>query len=246
MTKPYFNKLTAFILCLLSVVLLPVSNLLGVWLFAPLLLSCDVQSCFFLGAQDGTITALAMMMSACVMLIFCFLSVHLSTRSLTYTKQFFALGKFDFKILVKYLLMMALILGISELIMRYFDSQPLLFLEELLTPRSFWWLIIAIVVVAPIYEEVVFRGLMVGVIVKDDLPIFLNLSLSQLIAMLISSTLFALMHGQYDTIGVSTIFVLGLLFCHARLRHGLGLCMLLHFLNNLFSMMVYLSTTNHL
>ena len=71
----------------------------------------------------------------------------------------------------------------------------------------FW---LAIVVLAPIFEEVFFRGFM-----------FAGLERSQLGgpgAIVVTLLAWAVIHVQYDLYGIATIFVLGLLLGAARLR----------------------------
>lgn len=220
-----------FGVCLFVMLSLFITNAFGVYLFAtPHLPHADISARLIFGSQDGTITALAIMFTACVMMALCFGMIYKKTKSFDTTKSFFNLGKFSLKDLGRYIGMMVIILFVSEMLMTYFDSSPMQFLDEILTPTSFWWLMISVVVVAPIYEELVFRGLIFGVLHSDD----------DLPAIVMSSTLFSLVHLQYDIIGMMAIFLLGALFCHARLKHGLGLAIGLHFLNNAVAMGFYL------
>ena len=240
MTDLHFSVIQRFGVCIFVVLSLLVINLLGVYLFATLQLPhADLQTRILFGSQDGIITALAVIFTACMLTVICWGVIYLSTHSMVQTKNFFKLGQFDLKVLGQYIVIMVLILAISELLMIYFDSSPMSFLDDIMTPTSFWWLIIAIVVVAPIYEELVFRGLIFGVIRADGTPKSSTLTKSDLFAIIISSTLFALVHLQYDGVGMITIFALGVLFCHARLKYGLGLAILLHFLNNAVAMISY-------
>lgn len=231
-------------LCFLTLCLLFFSNALGLYLFSlPYLpTNSDLQTLLIFGSQNGTITALSVMFTACVLLLFCGVSICLKTHSLTQTKAFFNLGSFDVKTLIKYIIAMICIIAFGELLMVSLDSSPMTFLDSLLTPSSFWWLIFAIVVVAPIYEEVVFRGLIFGIIRSNHQtpPTWLGLNTHELIAIAISSSLFAMVHLQYDMVGMAIILALGVLFCHARIKHGLGLAVLLHFLNNALTMITYL------
>lgn len=86
----------------------------------------------------------------------------------------------------------------------------------------------ALVVAAPVTEEVVMRGFL-----------FVGIQQSQLGApgaILITAALWAVMHVQYDALGISTIFLAGILLGLARLRSGsIWLCMLLHAVINLIA-----------
>lgn len=231
MTSLRVSVMWRFGVCVFIVLSLLVMNLVGVYLFAtPQMPDADIQTRLVLGSQDGIITALSIMFTAGVLSLMCWGIIYQKTRSIAQTKDFFNLGKFNIKDLGRYVGIMIIIVAISELLMIYFDSTPMTFLDDIMTSGSFWWLIIAIVVIAPIYEEVVFRGLIFGIIHQDGTPTK---------SIIISSLLFAVVHLQYDVIGMMSIFMLGVLFCHARLKHGLGLAMLLHFLNNAVAMVSY-------
>lgn len=241
MTDLRFSAMWRFGACVCITLSLLVVNVIGVYLFAALQLPpTDLATAITLGSQDGIIVALSVIFTACVLSLMSWGLIYLKVRSGAKTHAFFSLGSFGFNALWRYVALMALIMFVSELLLFYFDSSPMSFLDALMTPNSFWWLIFAIVVAAPIYEEVVFRGLIFGVIRTNGAPTSQALTASDVSAMSISSLLFALVHLQYDLIGMMSIFLLGLLFCHARIKHGLGLAMVLHFLNNMVAMMVYL------
>jgi membrane protease YdiL (CAAX protease family) len=89
-------------------------------------------------------------------------------------------------------------------------------------------LALAIVVVLPLAEEVLFRGfLFTGV---------LHSRLGPVGAVVLTALLWSLMHVQYDAYGIGTIFVSGLLLGYARLKTGsLYVTILLHGLMNLLA-----------
>lgn len=88
---------------------------------------------------------------------------------------------------------------------------------------------IAIVLVAPIYEEVLFRGFLFTGIQESKLgPIG---------AILITSLGWAILHSQYDVYGITTIFILGIAFGIARLStKSIFVPTTMHIINNLISM----------
>lgn len=83
------------------------------------------------------------------------------------------------------------------------------FMEELALTRSPWWLIASVAVVAPIFEEMVFRGFVYSGFER---------SLGALPAVLLSSALFTVLHGQYNIYELTQIFVLGMVLAWARMR----------------------------
>lgn len=112
----------------------------------------------------------------------------------------------------------------------YFDQSPMDFMDGIITASNRWWVWFAVVVVAPIGEELIFRGL-----------IFERLSaINTATATVISSVLFTLVHLQYNWFGLVAIFVLALLLCYVRVRSGgLLLPIAIHSLNNAVAMGLY-------
>lgn len=95
------------------------------------------------------------------------------------------------------------------------------------TAHGLPWLYLAVVVAAPVFEELLFRGFL--------LP-GLEPALGAVGAALLSSVAFALPHLQYDLFDMSGVFVLGLLFAGIRLRTGSTLLTItLHALTNLLA-----------
>lgn len=76
-------------------------------------------------------------------------------------------------------------------------------------PRIIWFQVLA-VILAPLCEEIVFRGFLFG---------GLKRKMSGLVAALVSSSLFALLHG-YSAVGILLVFVYGLVFCWLYARSG--------------------------
>jgi membrane protease YdiL (CAAX protease family) len=91
------------------------------------------------------------------------------------------------------------------------------------------WL--AVVVVAPLGEELLFRGFLYRGWASSWLGVGGTI--------LVTSLLWAMLHQQYNWYGILVIFCLGLLFGWLRQRSGTTtLTMILHALNNLFTMIL--------
>jgi uncharacterized protein len=90
------------------------------------------------------------------------------------------------------------------------------------------WLWLAIIVAAPIGEELLFRGFMFRGFVhepRDALP-----------GILVIALIWSMLHIQYDWFGASQVFVIGVLFGFVRWRTGsTTLVILMHMLLNLES-----------
>lgn len=95
---------------------------------------------------------------------------------------------------------------------------------------SRWLLVIALLIAAPISEEVFFRGFL-----------FEGLARSRLggrAAVVLTAAVWAAIHTQYDAFDMSSVFIIGLLLGAARLRSGsLWLCVGLHAALNLVALL---------
>lgn len=139
-------------------------------------------------------------------------------------------------------------------------ESPMDFMEELIDRESMvsvFVLCIVVVVIAPIYEELVFRGVIFGLIAQSSkVPSKSQSKTTQsktkstfqtaqtkrvALAVAVSSLLFTLVHGQYGVFGLLMIFVLSLIFVWARICTGsLWLPIALHIANNAVAMGVFL------
>jgi hypothetical protein len=103
-------------------------------------------------------------------------------------------------------------LAVYEMASRWLDRPPLpdFMVDFYATAGSVTLLGVAVVVAAPLVEEVLFRGfLLPGLAAGRPGPVA---------AVVASALLWAAIHAQYDLFDVSAVFVLGLLFGTARLR----------------------------
>lgn len=87
---------------------------------------------------------------------------------------------------------------------------------------------IAVVIVAPLWEEIVFRGF--------GFPGFRSSRLGLAAAILVPALFWTALHVQYDAYDLSFVFLLGLFFGYARERTGsVTVPIVLHVLNNLIA-----------
>ncbi len=123
----------------------------------------------------------------------------------------------------RWLPILAVFLLLSDGISYLFGQSivPPFMVETYKTASSLPVLLLAIVVVAPIFEEIFFRGFLFQGIRYSRLgPIG---------AIGITSFIWAVIHLQYGIYGIATIFVLGLLFGIARLKtDSIQLLMVMH------------------
>ncbi|WP_394176547.1 CPBP family intramembrane glutamic endopeptidase [Thalassotalea litorea] len=97
------------------------------------------------------------------------------------------------------------------------------------TTDNIWLLFLAICIVAPVFEEIVFRGFMFGRLEHT--------ALGKSGTVLITATIFTLIHGQYNALELTMVFSLALLLGYSRLKTGnVYVPIFIHMLNNTVSM----------
>ena len=124
---------------------------------------------------------------------------------------------------VKWLLALGAFLFLSEMLSLLLH-RPIVhpFMIDAYKTASFLpGLLFAMIIVAPIFEEIFFRGFL--------FQGFRYSKLGPIGAIGITSLFWAVMHVQYDVYGITTIFALGLLFGTARLKtDSIHLLMVMH------------------
>lgn len=118
----------------------------------------------------------------------------------------------------------------GSLIGQWLDDDPMAMFVPLIAKNPILWTL-AIAILAPIYEELLFRGVVLGVLLQS--------SMRPMLASLTTSTLFAMAHWQYDWLGMGLVFGLSMIFCWARMAtHSLILPIILHCLNNALAVLL--------
>jgi len=93
-------------------------------------------------------------------------------------------------------------------------------------------LLFCLIFLAPLAEEMAFRGLLLGALTRYGLP--------PLAAALISAAAFALIHAQYSLSGLLAVFISGCLYAFLRLWSGsLTMPLIAHISANLFSLSAF-------
>ncbi|MBZ7636771.1 CPBP family intramembrane metalloprotease [Klebsiella oxytoca] len=88
--------------------------------------------------------------------------------------------------------------------------------------------IIAICLISPVYEELIFRGVIYGFIKQ-------TLMLNTFLSMIITSLLFISLHWYYHTLDILVLFFISIILTYARvLSNGVLLPLVLHILMNFF------------
>lgn len=242
--SPPFSPYFAFGICVLYFVLLNVVQLMALWLVGSFFYEThDVSQLIQSSSKNGLVIAYSVFLTAFFFILISPLIIHSRTNNHRLTKQFFAIKTFSIRQLAHGLLLLVIIFLISEFLTQLLGKNHLSFLDGIINQDNQFLLTIAIVIISPIYEEVMFRGMMYGAIahITTHHGTTLNtLSHYQWAGLFISSILFTYVHLQYDWFGMVIIFCLALLFGYVRIKYGLLLAIILHIINNAIAMIDYL------
>lgn len=241
-----FSRLGAGLLTIGMVLALFISQLLGVYVAGKLVLpstkNTTAADIFFFGGNDGTVVSYSIIIGCALLVTVSVLIVRLKGGSV---RQYLALKPFAFSIGMKMLGLLILFMMGSQVLTYFLEETPLVFVDPLYqSVSSVWLLIFAMVIVAPLYEEVVFRGILWSAISEQFKAPLYSAHHGAIVASVVTSLIFAVIHVQYGIYEISTIVVLALLFCYARAKSGsLLLPILLHMINNGVAMGQYIAQT---
>ena len=247
-SQPLFTRLGTFLLIVGMVVVFFISQLIGVYIAGKVVLptakNATVSDIFFFGSNDGTVVSISIMIGCVLLMAISALIVRMRGGNFT---QYLALKPFSLTVGMGMIGLLLIFMIGSQALTYMLDETPLSFVDPLYqSVSSVWLLIFAMVIVAPIYEELIFRGLLWSAIAEQfTSPSDFLLKLEHrgaIVASLVTSLIFAVIHLQYGLYEISTIVVLALIFCYARIKSGsLILPMLLHIINNGAAMWQYLA-----
>lgn len=243
---PLFSRLGALLLTIGMVIAFFISQLLGVYVAGKLVLpstkNTTVADIFFFGGNDGTVVSLSIVVSCVLLVAISVLIIRLKGGD---SRQYLALQPLSWSISMG-MLGVLLIFTIGSQVLTYLlNETPFDFVDPLYqSVSSVWLLVFAMVIVAPLYEELVFRGILWSAIAEQ----FADSSQQHygaIVASILTSLIFAVIHLQYGIYEISTIVILALIFCYARIRSGsLLLPMILHMINNGVAMWQYIAQTS--
>ena len=240
--RPLFSRLGVVGLVIVMIASFFGSQLLGLYIGAKIVLpnaaQLTVGELFAQGGEQGTVVSLSVLLCFILLSLLTYLMV---ARKVNHSRQLFAYLGFrpiSARMLLQGASLLSLFILVSEAASQLLNRTPLDFVDPLFASTDAkWLLIVVIVVVAPIYEELVFRGLIWSAIAEQ-----FERRRGLIIASVISSVLFAVIHTQYELFEMSAIFILALLFCYVRIKsNSLLLPILLHILNNGVAMALYLT-----
>lgn len=241
---PLFSRLGAFLLTVGMLIAFFVSQLIGIYIAGKLLLPATKNSAaddiFFFGSSDGTVVSASIIISCVLLMALSYLILRLKSADV---RQYLALKPFSLPVGMGMLGMLLIFMIASQALTYFLDKTPLVFVDPLYqSVSSVWLLVFAMVIVAPIYEELIFRGILWSAIAEQFAALPFSMQRGAVVASIVTSLVFAAIHLQYGIYEISTLVVLALIFCYARIKSGsLILPMLLHIINNGVAMWQYLT-----
>lgn len=239
-----FSRLGAFSLVIGMVIAFFISQLIGVYiagrLWLPATKSITIGDIFFFGSNNGTVVSVSIIISCILLMALSYLIVRIKSGDI---REYLAIKPFSFAIGIGMFGILLLFMIGSQALTYLLDKSPLVFVDPLYqSVSSVWLLVFAMVIVAPIYEELVFRGILWSAIAEQFAATPHSKQRGALVASIVTSLIFAVIHLQYGIYEITTIVVLAFIFCYARIKSGsLVLPMLLHIINNGVAMWQYLN-----
>lgn len=217
----------------------------------------DTAKLITLGAANGQIVSLSMFINTAVMIVLSVLGArffvtsyykkhNINHRALrpspnqhnlsTDIKNLLGIRPFSSKLGGQSLLVVIALMALQWLVLSQTDTMPMLFMDELMADGNLLAMIVAVVFMAPICEEMVFRGAMFGFIQRG-----FDAKTGKLIAIIMTSAVFVLVHFQYDLLTLFLLFLMALAWGYYRALTGsVILTTLLHIFNNGCAMAFYL------
>lgn len=182
--------------------------------------------------EYGTVTSLSAMVTLFVIFAMIWLLIKINKANFG---EFMAIRPFRWRYLFIFSILLFLLNLIIDGVTTWLDREPMQFMDALiLTANPLWLLILAVIVIVPIYEELIFRGFMWSGLVGTKLGVWGTA--------IVTSVVFAVIHVQYGWVELLGIFALAMLFSYARLLSGsLLLPIILHIFNNGLAMWEYLT-----
>ena len=231
-------------------------QLLGIYLFAPVVFNdfpLTTAQRFGMGSFDGTVTSYAMMFTLVALLVIIYAIVRWRIHSVSSASvmpadfknagasykvaNYLGFKPFALNVAIGFVGLWLLFVISTETLTYILEKNPTAFVDDLYdSANPKWLLIVTMVIVAPIYEEVMFRGILWSAVREQFAG-----SKGAWVATISTSVLFSIIHLQYEFYEMSVIFILALLLGYARSRSGsLYVPILLHIINNGLAMWMYL------
>lgn len=147
-------------------------------------------------------------------------------------QHYLTLNRVTQRSLFKWLAILVVVLLMSELLVYFSNNHSASqFIRPIYqTAHPLWLLWIAVVIAAPVFEELFFRGFLFTGIAAS--------SLGKTSAVILTSVMWAAIHLQYDAFYMLIIFTVGIILGIARLRtNSIFVPLILHSVNNALALL---------
>ncbi|NOT16089.1 MAG: CPBP family intramembrane metalloprotease [Methylotenera sp.] len=147
-------------------------------------------------------------------------------------KHYLALHQPSQANILQWLGILAVVLLVSELFVYFSKNNAALqfILPIYQTAQPLWLLWVAVVIAAPLFEELFFRGFLFTGIASS--------ALGKTSAVILTSAIWTAIHLQYDAFNMLVIFSIGIILGLARLRtNSISTPLIMHMVNNALSML---------
>jgi membrane protease YdiL (CAAX protease family) len=161
---------------------------------------------------DGNVLSVALMVSMFISLSS--IAAVINFKKNSHLFDYLALKPFDTKAWWRWLLGLLAIVLLADLILSFNPgNQNELFMRSIVESADpQWWLWMAVMLAAPLSEELFFRGFLFKGLQTSVLGVSGTI--------LLTSVLWAAIHLQYDAMYIGVIFLLGTFFGYARHKTG--------------------------
>jgi len=188
----------------------------------------SVEALISILATDATTVSTGISIAACFSVLFLVLLIRFRKVDV---KQHLALQPFIIRDLFNWLLVLIGFIAILALVAWLISHEtPDFMLKIWQSQQHTLLLLFTILIAAPVFEECLFRGFMFTGIQ--------NSHLGTGAAIVISASFWAMIHTQYGSFELVTIFILGIILAVSRIASGsLYVPIILHASNNLFAVL---------
>ncbi len=237
-STPLFGKVGTFFLIifvLLFFIVTQVATLvMAAFLLMPAQMAADISGTVMQAAYNGTVLSVSLCLTFAIMYFLIVTIIKIRKKAI---RQYLPMVSFDFSIAVKIFILWVLFVIGNEVFTKLAERNPMVFMDKIYaTADPLWLLVLSVVIIVPIYEELIFRGLLWQTTAEQ----FINKKTGAIFASVLTASIFAVVHVQYDFFEIVSIFILALILGYARYRSGsLLLPILMHIFNNGVSLWQY-------
>lgn len=231
---PVYGTVSILVLSGLLLLIFNLVQAFGLWLsipwFVPTTANLSVGERLEQAMNNGNANSLAIILTLFVVVLITIMFIKFKKADI---KEYLALKPFNGKMLLGCIVIFLIVDTIANMIGKQFDPHPMDYMKPLFeSAHPLWFWMLALIVVAPVYEEIIFRGFLFTGLASSRLGIWG--------ASVISSLLFAIIHYQYMSVEIVLTVIIAMILSFSRVVSGsLLVPMILHVIANTLATMDY-------